>query len=33
MFAAQPFLKLDFRFGYSDGSPEHTNHLITMHTP
>ena len=33
MFAAQPFRKIDFRFGYYDGSPDHTNHLIIMHKP
>ena len=33
LFAAQPFRKIDFRFGYYDGSPEHTNHLIIMHKP
>ncbi|HVK84897.1 MAG TPA: hypothetical protein VM513_12350 [Kofleriaceae bacterium] len=29
-FAAQPKRKLAFRFGYYDGSPAHTNHLVIM---
>jgi hypothetical protein len=29
-FAAQPKRKLNFRFGYYDGTKEHTNHLIVM---
>ncbi len=29
-FAAEPKRKLSFRFGYYDGTPAHTNHLIIM---
>lgn len=29
-FAAEPTRKLAFRFGYYDGTPQHTNHLIIM---
>ncbi len=29
-FAAQPRRKLSFRFGYYDGTPAHTNHLVIM---
>jgi hypothetical protein len=30
---AQPRRRLPFRFGYYDGSPEHTNHLVIMRKP
>ncbi|CAN5917471.1 hypothetical protein BH11MYX3_BH11MYX3_39350 [soil metagenome] len=29
-FAAEPRRKLSFRFGYYDGTPAHTNHLVIM---
>jgi len=29
-FSAEPFRKLDFRFGYYDGTKAHTNHLVIM---
>jgi hypothetical protein len=32
-FAREPKRKLGFRFGYYDGTPEHTNHLIIMKKP
>ena len=32
-FAAQPPRKLGFRFGYYDGTKEHTNHLAIMRKP
>jgi hypothetical protein len=32
-FAAQPARKLGFRFGYYDGTKEHTNHLAIMRKP
>jgi hypothetical protein len=32
-FARQPKRKLGFRFGYYDGTPAHTNHLIIMRKP
>ncbi|MBL9017042.1 MAG: hypothetical protein JNL83_22845 [Myxococcales bacterium] len=32
-FAAQPQRKLGFRFGYYDGTKEHTNHLAIMRKP
>ena len=32
-FVAQPTRKLGFRFGYYDGSKEHTNHLAIMRKP
>lgn len=32
-FARQPKRKLAFRFGYYDGTPAHTNHLIVMRKP
>ncbi|MEO7097448.1 MAG: hypothetical protein ABI175_29575, partial [Polyangiales bacterium] len=32
-FAREPKRKLGFRFGYYDGTPQHTNHLIIIHKP
>ncbi len=32
-FAREPTRKLGFRFGYYDGTPAHTNHLIIMRKP
>ena len=32
-FAREPKRKLSFRFGYYDGTPAHTNHLIIMRKP
>ncbi len=32
-FTAQPRRKLSFRFGYYDGTPAHTNHLVIMRKP
>jgi len=32
-FAREPKRKLAFRFGYYDGTPQHTNHLIIMRKP
>lgn len=32
-FAREPKRKLAFRFGYYDGTPAHTNHLIIMRKP
>lgn len=33
LWKAQPKRPLPFRFGYHDGSPQHTNHLVIMRKP